>query len=113
MEGMNFMDDEAIFSKVTTIMEKLQKDQELQDLAERNGLDVKNTVRLTSTSQDNIAVAMVALLLAEKAGDPKFNTLKHVGLQKRKLKAEIINAYKDQALQLIQKYKESKTGILQ
>ncbi len=110
---MNYMNDEAIFSKVTKIMEKLHKDQELQDLAERNGLDVKNTLRLTSTSQDNIAIAMVALLLAERANDPKFKTLEHVGLQKRKLKIELINAYKDEAMQLIKQYKDSKSGILQ
>lgn len=113
MEGMNFMDDEAIFSKVTQVMEKLQKDQELQDLAERNGLDVTNTIRLTSASQDNIAVAVVALLLAEKANDPKFKTLEHMGLQKRKVKTELINEYKDQAIQLIQRYKNQKQTILQ
>lgn len=107
-EEMNLMDDEEIFSKVSTLMEKLQKDQELQDLAERNGLDVKNSVRLSPTTQDNVAVAVTALLLAKKANDPKYKTLTQLGLQKRRLKAEIINEYKPQALQLIQKYKNSK-----
>lgn len=100
--------DEEIFSKVTALMEKLQKDQELQDLAERNGLDVKNAIRLSPTNQDNVAVAVTALLLAKNANDPKYRTLTQTGLQKRKLKAELINDYKDQALQLIQRYKDSK-----
>lgn len=104
----DFVNDEEIFSKVTALMEKLQKDQELQDLAERNGLDVKNGIRLSPTTQDNIAVAVTALLLAKKANDPKYRTLTQTGLQKRKLKTELINDYKAQALQLIQKYKDSK-----
>lgn len=108
-EEMDYMNDEAIFSRVTTIMEKLQKDQELQDLAERNGLDVKNSIRLTATTKDNVAIAMVALLLAQKAGDPKYRTLVQTGLQKRRIKAELINAYKDQASQLIKKYRDSKS----
>lgn len=106
---MDFMNDEEIFSRVTTLMEKLQKDQELQDLAERNGLDVKNSIRLNQTTQDNVAVAMISLLLAKKSGDPKYRTLVQTGLQKRKIKAELINDYKDQALQLIEKYKGSKS----
>lgn len=108
-EEMDYMNDEAIFSRVATIMEKLQKDQELQDLAERNGLDVKNSIRLTATTQDNVAIAMVALLLAQKAGDPKYRTLTQTGLQKRRIKAELINTYKDQASQLIKKYRDSKS----
>jgi hypothetical protein len=106
---MDFVNDEEIFSKVTTLMEKIEKNQELQDLAERNGLDVKNSIRLCPTTQNNTAIAVTALLLAQKANDPKFKTLSQVGLQKRKLKAEIINDYKDQAIQLIQKYRDTKS----
>jgi len=103
------LNDEQIFSDVVALMEKLQKNQELQDLAERNGLDVKNSIRLNKTTQDNVAIATVALLLARRAGDPKYRTLTQTGLQKRRLKAEIINEYKGLANQLIQKYRGSKT----
>lgn len=107
-ENMNFINDEEIFSKVKELMERLEKNQELQDLAERNGLDVKNSVRLNSDTQNNVAISIVALLLARKANDPKYRTLTHTGLQKRRLKADIINTYKGQANQIIQKYRDSK-----
>ena len=109
MEDNNFMNDEEIFSRVTTIMEKLQKDQELQDLAERNGIDGVNAIRLTPATQENVAVAAIALLLDQKSGDPRFRKLSQMGLQKRSLKAEIINDHKDEAIALIKKYRDSKT----
>lgn len=108
-EENNFINDEAIFSKVTTIMEKLQKDQELQDLAERNGVNGVNAIRLTPTTQENVAVAAVSLLLAQKSGDSRYRKLSQMGLQKRSLKAEIINDHKDEAIALIKKYRDSKT----
>lgn len=107
-ENFDFMNDEEIFSKVTKVMEKLQKDQELQDLAERNGIDAINTLKLTDASKENVAVAMVALEIARRSGDPKYKALVQAGLQKRSLKAEVINAHKGEALQLINKYREGK-----
>jgi hypothetical protein len=107
-EKIDFMNDEEIFSKVTQIMEKLQKDQELQDLAERNGMSAINTFRLTPATQENVAVAMIALEIARRSGDPKYRTLTQAGLQKRKLKAEVINDHKAEAMQLINKYREAK-----
>ena len=103
----NYMTDEAIFEKLSTLMDGLDRDQELQDLAERNGLDVKNAYRLSPTAKDNIAVSEVALLLAKRSDDPKYRTLVRTGIQKRSLKAEIINAYKDQAQALIQKFRNN------
>lgn len=103
------MNDEEIFSKVVGIMDRIQQNQQLQELSERNGLDVKNSVRLNKDTQDNVAIAVVSLLLAQKAGDPKYLKLTQTGLQKRRLKAEIINDYKASANQLIQKYKDSKS----
>lgn len=106
-ENYDCMSDESIFERLKTLMTKLDKDQELQDLAERNGLDVKNALRLSPTTKDNVAVAMVALLLARKYNDPKYGSLVRTGLEKRQLKAELINDYKDQAQRLIQKYRDN------
>ena len=103
------MNDEEVFDKVKKLMDKLDKDQELQELAERNNLDVKSSIRLNPTMKDNTAVAILALELARRSRDPKYHTLVQSGLQKRKLKAEIINQYKGQANQLIQKYRDSKS----
>lgn len=107
-EKIDFMNDEEIFYKVTQIMEKLQKDQELQDLAERNGMSAINTFKLTPATQENVAVAMIALEIARRSGDPKYRTLAQAGLQKRKLKAEVINDHKAEAMQLINKYRDAK-----
>lgn len=106
-EQMDFLNDEEIFSKVKTLMERIQKDQQLQELSERNGLDVKNSIRLTADTSNNIAVAVVSLMLAKRSGDPRYRKLTQMGMEKRSLKTEIINAYKDQANQLIKKYETS------
>ena len=103
----DIMHDEAILNRVKTIMDRLDKDQELQDLAERNGVDAVNTIRLTPTTKDNVAVTMLSLLLAQKAGDPRYKNLSALGLQKRSIKADIVNEYKGQAIQLMNQYRNS------
>ncbi len=108
-ENSMFTDNEEVFEKVAKLMEKLDKDQELQELAERNNLDVKSSIRLNPTTKDNVAVSVLSLELARLARDPKYHTLVQTGLQKRKLKTEIINQYKGQANQLIKKYRDSKS----
>lgn len=107
-EQKDLLNDEEIFSKVKTLIERIQKDQQLQELSERNGLDIKNSIRLTADTVNNIAVADIALMLAKRSGDERYRKLVYMGMQKRSLKAEIINAYKDQAIQLIKKYDNSK-----
>lgn len=107
MDDIDHINDEEIFSKVKTLMERIKKDQALQELSERNGLDVKNSIRLTDDTTNNIAVAVISLMLAKRAGDPKYKTLTRMGMEKRSLKTEIINTYKNQANQLIAKYNES------
>lgn len=106
-EEVDLMNDEEIFSKVESLMTRLQKNQELQDLSERNGLDIKNSIRLTADTSNNIAVSVVSLMLAKRSGDPRYRKLTQTGLQKRSLKAEIINSYKNQANQIIAKYRDS------
>jgi hypothetical protein len=101
------MTEEEIFDRVRSLMEKLDKDQELQDLTERNGLDVKSSLRLNPTTKDNVAIAVTALLLAKNSNDPRYTQLVRLGMDHRSLKADLVDAYKAQAQQLIQKYKTS------
>ena len=108
-DEMMLMNDEEVFEKVKKLMDKLDRDQELHELAERNGLDVKSSIRLNPTNKDNVAVSVLALELARRSHDPKYRNLVQSGLQKRKLKTEIINQYKDQANSLIKKYRDSKS----
>lgn len=110
-QQMDFLNDEEIFSNVQKLMQRIQKDQQLQELSERNGLDVKNSIRLTADTSNNIATAVVALMLAKRSGDPRYRKLTILGMNKRSLKTEIINSYKDQAIQLITKYEASKNGV--
>lgn len=104
---MDYMNDEEIFAKVKTLMDRIKKDQQLQELSERNGLDVKNSIKLTDDTSKNIGVSVIALMLAKREGDPNYRKLVNMGMDKRSLKANIINTYKNQAIQLIQKYEES------
>jgi hypothetical protein len=108
MEGnITKIDDEVIFSHVSTLMERLRSNQKLQQLAEDNGLDIKNSVKLTDDTIDNVAISVIALLLAKRDGDVRYSKLVQTGVQKRSLKTEIVNSYKSQAKQLIEKYKKS------
>lgn len=106
------MTEEEIFGKVKTLMEKLDKDQELQDLTERNGLDVKSSLRLNPTTKDNVAIAVTALLLAKNSNDPRYTQLSRLGMDHRTLKADLVEAYKAQAQQLIQKYKTATSDMV-
>jgi hypothetical protein len=105
---INVFGDEEIFSKVEKIMSDLRKNQKLQELSEQNGLSVKNTAKLTDEAINNIAVTIVALLLAKRQHDPRYSMLVKAGMQKRSLKTEIVNAYKNQANGMITKYKAAK-----
>lgn len=110
MEGdITSINTDALVERVGKLMDKLDKDQEIQDLAERNGLNASNTIRLTPETKDNVAVSVLCLLLAQQSNDPKYRTLVHAGLEKRKIKNEIIDEYKGTAIQLIKKYKDSKS----
>lgn len=93
--------DETIIQHIGELMARLRKDKELQTLAKENGIDVKNSVDLTEDTIDNYIISVVSLLLAKRSNDPNYKTLCSLGLQKRSLKVEIINTYKDQALQLV------------
>lgn len=104
MEDNNIQQDDEIFEKVSQLMKKLKQNQELQQLADDNGLDVKNTVKLTDDNIRNVAVSVISLLLSKRDGDNRYNQLVHTGIEKRSLKTEIINTYKNQAIQLLDRY---------
>lgn len=99
--------DEELFSKVEELMTRLTKNQELQSLAEKNGLDIKNSIKLTDDTLDNIAISVISLLIAKRSSDSRYKTLVNTGIQKRTLKTEIINDYKAQSIQLINRYKSN------
>ena len=99
------MENEVAYKKIEDVLTYLNKERELQKLATENGLDVKNTIRLTKDSVDKYLVSVISLLLCQQAKDPRYSTLVKTGISKRSLKAEIINNYKDQAIQLINQYK--------
>ena len=99
------MTDEDIIKKVAVLFSKMEENEKLQKLAKANGLDVKNTIELTEDTKNNLAVSQVSLLLAKRENDVRYKTLSRVGLQKRTLKTEIVNAYKDKAMELISRYK--------
>ena len=97
--------NDAIFSKLSVIMERLNQNRKLQELAQSNGIDVKNSVQLTEATTNNIAVSVVALMLAQQEGDPDYKALVRAGMNHRKIKTELINKYKNRANQMLDMYK--------
>lgn len=97
--------DETIIQHIGELMTKLRKDKELQTLARENGIDVQNTMDFSEDTIEIYVISVVSLMLAKRSGDPNYKTMCSLGLQKRSLKAELINTYKDQAMQLINAWK--------
>lgn len=95
------MSDEQIIDCLNDFFVKFDQSRKLQDMTLANGIDIKNSVRLTDEQKEALAVAQVALLLAKRENDNRYKILSKAGLEHRALKAELINAYKDQAIQLI------------
>jgi hypothetical protein len=105
MDEHNAINEDFIFSRVGEVMKKLNQNKQLQELAKSNGLEVTNTLQLTEETSNNVAVGVVSLLLAQQSSDPDYSELVRVGMSHRKLKSDLINKYKNQANQLIDKYK--------
>ena len=97
--------DDTMLQVVGKIMTHLTQNQQLQNLAKSNGLDVKNTIQLTEDSINNVATSTVALMLAKRNDDPDYAALVRAGMSHRKCRCDVINKYKDQANQLIDRYK--------
>ena len=103
--------DEMIIEHIGTLMTNLKKNEELQTLAKQNGLDVKNTIDFKDSTIENISVSIVALLLAKRENDPKYKQLVDYGMQKRSLKTDLINTYKNQAIQFINMWKNNQKAL--
>lgn len=106
---MNETNHDAILKKVSTLFERMNQNRQLQELAENNGIDIKNSIKLTDDNMMNVAVTLVALSLAKEANDPRYKKLVNQGLQKRSLKLEIVNDYKKEANELIKASHEPKS----
>jgi hypothetical protein len=107
MNETSFVTDDDMIAKVGQIMTSLQQNQQLQTLAKNNGLDVKNTIQLTDETAKNVAVSVVALMLAKRSGDPDYSALVRAGMNHRKIRVDLINKFKDQANQIIDRYQMS------
>jgi methyl-accepting chemotaxis protein len=110
MKGESIMDyaiDQSYYIKAKELLDKLDKNQKLQQLATANGLDVKNSVQLNESTKDNIATSVIALMLAKQSQDPRYQELVRYGISHRKTKIDIINDYKDQANQIIARAKNN------
>jgi len=95
--------EDAMFAKVGEMLVHYRKQKELQDLAEKNGVEI-NGMRLTDDTIMNIVTSCVALMLAKEEGDPRYHQLVDQGMRKRSLKVDIINSYKSRANDLINRY---------
>ena len=97
--------DQDIFKKVSTLLQNIDQNQQVQQAAYENGIDVKNSTRLTAATKDNLAVSVIALLLAKRNNDPRCKDLVDFGLKHRTTKVDIINDYKAEANALITRYR--------
>lgn len=93
--------DEQIFSHVQKMMNHLDQTNRLQQLAKDNGIEINNEIDLSEDNRKKVMVATTSLLIAKRNGDPDYDMLCRTGLQKREIKSRVINKYKDEAQQLI------------
>lgn len=105
------MNEDRIMTIIGQLMEKMRSNQELQNLAKENGLSYKPVVDFDEATIDNIITTMVALTLASAANDKDYELLVRTGIQKRSLKVELVNKYKDQAISYLNKYKSNLVEI--
>ena len=101
--------DEQIFSHVQKMMNHLDQTNKLQQLAKDNGIEIKNEIDLSDDNRKKVMIATTSLLLAKRNGDPDYDMLCRTGLQKRELKCQVINKYKDEAQQLINRVEHKMT----
>lgn len=104
---MDYAIDSSFYSKAKQLLDKLDQNQQLQQLASTNGIDVKNSVNLNDATKNNIATSVIALMLAKQQNDPRYAELVQHGMNHRQTKIRIINDYKDQANQIINRAKNN------
>ena len=100
------MNEQDIFNRIRLITDKLTQKQQLQSLAKSNGIEI-NELELTEDTADAVVISVIALMLAKMNQDERYRKLCDFGMQKRSLKVEIINDYKQRANML---YNQFKTG---
>lgn len=105
------MSDERIMAIIGQLMSKMRDNQALQNLAKENGLSYKPVMDYDDATIENVVISMIALTLASMAKDEAYTLLTRTGIQKRSLKVEIINKYKDQAIEYFNRYKETAASI--
>lgn len=105
------MSDERIMTIIGQLMSKMRDNQALQNLAKENGLSYKPVMDYDDATIENVVISMIALTLASMAKDEAYTLLTRTGIQKRSLKVEIINKYKDQAIEYFNRYKETAASI--
>ena len=101
------VNEERILGIISQLMDKLSNTQRLQNLAKENDLAYKPVMDFSDEAIDNIVVSMIALTLASQAKDSRYDLLVRTGIQKRSLKTEIINDFKDEALHYLDLYKRN------
>ena len=104
---MDYAIDQSFYLRAKAILDKLEQNQKLQQLASANGIDVKNSTKLNEVTKDNIATSVIALMLAKQNNDSRYADLVRYGMDHRRTKIEIINDYKDQANQIISRAKNN------
>lgn len=98
------MNEQVILDHIGVILNKMHQNKQLQSLAKEKGLPVKG-LELNDDTEKQLSISVVALMLAKMEGDGRYKRLSDMGMQKRSLKVEIINDYKDRANMLLNKYK--------
>lgn len=102
------MNEEMIFQRIEKILERMGQKEQLQSLAKEKGLPI-NELELTNDTKDAVVLSVIALMLAKQEGDPRYRKLSDFGMQKRSLKVELINDYKQRANMLLNKYRSHGT----
>ena len=96
--------EDIIYQRIKVILDRMEQKKQLQALANQNGLPINELV-LTDDTSDMVAISVIALMLAKFDNDPRYRKLTDLGMQKRSLKVEIINDYKQRANMLYNTFK--------
>jgi len=98
------MNEQLIYDKIKVMLDRMEQKKQLQSLAKTNGIEL-NEMELTDDAADAVVISVIALMLAKMDNDERYRKLCDFGMQKRSLKVEIINDYKQRANMLYNKYK--------
>ena len=60
---MDFAIDQSFYQKAKVMLDKIDQNQKLQQLASANGIDVKNLTQLNEETKNNIAKIVIIIML--------------------------------------------------